>query len=123
MKKIILLIFSVVGIALLQSCQYEWLDPIDAVIPETVSFSVNIIPIFDRGCNSASCHAPGGIAPDLTPANAYIDLFALNLIDTVNPMQSIIYKKMAEGGSMNKYTKPGDADMVEDWIQQGALNN
>ena len=55
------------------------------VIPEVVSFSADIQPIFNEGCNNAGCHATGGIAPDLTPANAYADLFAKNLIDLVNP--------------------------------------
>jgi hypothetical protein len=124
MKKIILLIFSMVGIALLQSCQYEWLDPIDTVVPDTVSFSVDIIPIFNNdGCDASGCHAPGGIAPDLTSANAYSSLMSTNMINTAAPENSTLYTKVATGGSMNKFTKPGNPDIILKWIQQGALNN
>jgi hypothetical protein len=123
MKKIILLIITLIGIMSWQSCQYEWLDPIDPEVPDVVSFSVNIQPIFDRSCNNAGCHASGGTSPDLTPANAYADLFAENMIDLATPENSILYKKCASGGSMNKYTEPGDPDIILKWIQQGALNN
>jgi hypothetical protein len=121
MKKIILLIITVVGFAFLQSCQYEWLDPIDTVVPETVSFSADIIPIFDQGCTS--CHSTGGTAPDLSAANAYSSLMTGNFVNTATPESSIIYTKVAAGGSMNKYSKPGDDAIILKWIQQGALNN
>ena len=124
MKKFILLIIALLGIMAWQSCQYEWLDPVDYVPPppgDTLSYSGDIQPIFDRGCTS--CHSTGGVPPDLTPANSYAQLFSNNLIDVTTPHNSILYIEVAEGGSMNKYTQPGDADMIEDWIGKGALNN
>ena len=123
MRKIILLIITLVGIASLQSCQYDWLDPIDPVIPEVVSFSVDIQPIFDRSCNSSGCHSTGGIAPDLSPANAYNDLVAKGMINTAAPESSRLYTKCASGGSMNKFCQPGDPEIILKWIQEGALNN
>lgn len=123
MKKLILLIITFIGIFSWQSCQYDWLDPIDPDIPDVVSFAVDIQPIFDRSCNNAGCHATGGTSPDLTPANAYADLFAENTIDLAAPENSVLYKKCASGGSMNKYTMPGDAEIILTWIQDGALNN
>jgi len=123
MKKLVLCIFMLAGILSFQSCQYEWIDPIDTVIPDVVSFAGDIQPIFDRSCNSTGCHATGGIAPDLTPANAYSDLFAKSQIDVANPANSKLYMKCADGGSMAKFTKPGDADLILKWIEQGALSN
>ena len=123
MKKLILLIVTFLGILTWQSCQYEWLDPVDPDIPDIVSYSADIQPIFDRSCNNAGCHATGGTSPDLTPANSYADLFAENMIDLATPENSILYKKCASGGSMFKYTEPGDADVILKWIQDGALNN
>jgi len=123
MKKLILLIITLISITAWQSCQYDWLDPIDPDIPDVVSFSTNIQPIFDRSCNNAGCHATGGTAPDLTPANAYADLFAEDQIDLTTPENSILYKKCASGGSMNKFTMPGDPEIILKWIQEGALNN
>jgi len=123
MKKHILLIIMAVGVALLQSCQYEWVDPVDPEIPDVVSFSSNIQPIFDRSCNNAGCHSTGGVAPDLTAGIAYNDLFAENMIDQTTPENSILYKKCATGGSMNKFTQVGDPEIILKWIQEGALNN
>ena len=123
MKKHILLIIIAVGIAFLQSCQYEWVDPIDPDIPEVVSFSVDIQPIFDRSCNNAGCHSTGGVAPDLTAGLAYNDLFAENMIDLTTPENSRLYTKCVAGGSMNKYTQVGDPEIILKWIQEGALNN
>lgn len=123
MKRFILLIITLVGFASLQSCQYDWLDPIDPVIPDVVSYSANIQPIFDRSCNSSGCHATGGVAPDLTPANAYNDLIAKNQINTASPESSRLYTKCAPGGSMNKFCQPGDPEIILKWIQEGALNN
>lgn len=111
------------GLVSLQSCQYDWLDPIDPVIPDVVSYSANIQPIFDRSCNSSGCHSTGGVSPDLTPANAYNDLLAKNMINTASPESSRLYTKCATGGSMNKFCQPGDPEIILKWIQEGALNN
>jgi hypothetical protein len=126
MKKFILLIVALAGIMAWQSCQYEWIDPVDPPVIEpgdTTSFSLEIIPIFnDRNCN-ASCHAAGAIPPDLTPENAYVDLFAKNQIDTVTPENSVLYVKCNTGGSMAQYCQPGDAFLILQWIKEGAKNN
>jgi len=125
MKKFILLIIALVGILAWQSCQYDYFDPVDYVPPppgDSTSFSLKVIPIFNESCN-ASCHATGGISPDLTPANAYADLFAKNQIDKATPENSELYTKCATGGSMNKYTKVGDPDIILQWIKEGAKNN
>lgn len=123
MNKLILFIFSTLTILSWQSCQYEWVDPVDPVIPDVVSFSVDIVPIFNRSCNMGGCHSAGAVPPDLTKSNAYNDLFAKNLIDIAVPENSKLYTKCAPGGSMNKYTQPGDPEMMLKWIQEGALNN
>ena len=125
MKKFILLIFALTGIMAWQSCQYEWYDPVDYIPPppgDTTSFSLEVVPIFTESC--VGCHGTGGIPPDLTPANAYADLFANNLINLVDPEKSILYVKVAPGGSMEKYNPPGDPDdIILQWIKEGALNN
>jgi hypothetical protein len=124
MKKALLILAIFTSLIAWQSCQYEWLDPVDYVPPppgDTTSFSLEVVPIFTESCTS--CHGTGGIAPDLTPANAYADLFAENMIDVAVPENSVLYIKMATGGSMNKYTKVGDPEIVLQWIKEGALNN
>lgn len=123
MKKTIVLIFTMISLASMQSCQYEWLDPIDPDLPDIVSYSANIQPIWDRSCNNAACHAKGGFSPDLTAADSYNALFADNLINIDAPASSRLYTKCAPGGSMYKYCMPGDPEMILLWISQGALNN
>jgi hypothetical protein len=123
MKKSILLIFTLVGIIYLQSCQYAWLEePPAPPLPDTVSYSADIQPIWDKSCNKSGCHAPGGFSPDLTEANSYSQLWADELVDTAMPASSVIYQKIADG-SMKFYAKPGDAELVLKWIEDGALNN
>jgi hypothetical protein len=121
MKKLILFIMLVAGMSLMQSCQYEWIDPIDPEIPEVVSFSTDIIPVFAEGCDG--CHKAGGPPPDLTSANAYSSIMAGNYVNTASPETSVLYTVCIPGGSMYSYTSVGDADIILKWIQEGALNN
>lgn len=90
---------------------------------EDVSFSENIIPYFETSCAYAGCHNTGGIPPDLTEDFAYASLNAGGYIDTDNPAQSLLYTKIAEGGSMERYSTPQDTQMVLQWIEEGAENN
>lgn len=121
MKKILLIFTILFGLVTWQSCQYDWVE--EEPVPDSVSFIVDIIPIFNTGCNASVCHGSGGQKPELTTENAYTSLFEENQIDLAVPENSTLYKKMATGGSMNKYTSLGDPDLVLKWIQQGALNN
>ena len=104
------------------SCEYEWITPEKQPIPDNVSFSNNIMPIFNDGCNTNVCHGTGATPPDLTDANAYNALINGGYVDTDNPEASILYVTM-NSGSMQTYTNPGDEDWVLAWIQQGAKNN
>lgn len=123
MKKILLIVALFAGFMAWQSCEYDWIETEPIIVPDTVSFANDIIPIFERGCNVSVCHGNGGVAPELTAENAFTSLIAENQIDPVTPENSILYVKVASGGSMNKYTKPGDPEIILKWIQQGALDN
>lgn len=126
MKKLTLIIVVLLGLFSWQACEYDWVEPEPSKLPppdQKISFANDIIPVFDRGCNMSGCHSQGGFSPDLTPANAYADLFAENMIDTINPPNSILYKKMAPGGSMNSFTKKGEPELVLRWIEEGAVND
>lgn len=109
--------------AIISSCEYEWVEPATVSIPDNVSFANDIIPVFDAGCNVGVCHGAGGIPPDLTASNAYDDLIATNMINTSDPASSILYTKMAPGGSMAMYSTPSSTALVLRWIEQGAENN
>ena len=116
-----LLFFALTGIILL-SCEYEWIQPEKKPVPVNVSFSADIIPIFDKGCNIGVCHGVGATPPDLSPANAYNSLIDGAYVNTETPEASILYNTM-KSGSMQTYTDPGDEEIVLAWIEQGAKNN
>ena len=104
------------------SCEYEWIQPEKKPLPENVSFSSDIMPIFNNGCNTGVCHGAGSTPPDLSEGNAYDALISGGYVDVETPEASILYNAM-NSGSMKPYTSPGDADIVLEWIKQGAKDN
>jgi len=117
----VLPIISVLFLGISSCANYE--KPGGDPIPEEVSFSEDLIPFFETSCAYAGCHNNGGIPPDLTEDVAYVSLTNGGYIDTDNPPQSLLYTKIAEGGSMEKYSTPRDTQMVLKWIEDGAENN
>lgn len=88
-------------------------------IQEGVSFSTQILPIFESAC--VSCHN-GGIAPDLSAENAYEALFDGNYVDTLNAEGSEIYSKLRVGAHDSRATEE-EKLLILQWITEGALNN
>lgn len=109
-------------LATLLSCQNK---KITSPIPVNVSFSKDIMPVFNQSCNAAGCHAPGYTAPDLTSPNAYADLLKDNLIDTQVPEKSVLYARMVD--NVQPMPPAGlltyEASLVLAWIQEGAKDN
>lgn len=108
---------------LLSSCYYDKMQFDDIKpLPETVSYTKDIQPIWDAEC--ISCHA-GDIAPDLLNVNSYDELMDKYVI-AGNPEESIVYKTligtavlMPPAGKMNQ----DKINLVQKWILDGALNN
>ncbi len=107
---------------MISSCTSDIIKPKPVEVPDVVSFSANVIPIFDASCNASGCHANGGIPPNLTPASAYTSLTFFGYVDVDFPEQSILYEKI-NTGSMAKYATNQDREIILKWIQQGALDN
>lgn len=108
---------------LLSSCYYDK-EPFDGnePLPELVSYSQDIQPIWDAECTS--CHA-GNIAPDLLNVNSYDELMEKYVV-AGNPEESIVYKTligtavlMPPAGKMSQ----SKINKVQKWILDGALNN
>jgi hypothetical protein len=106
-------------------CRHE---PEAQPLPDTVSFSTDILPLFDRYCNSMDCHAGGSPSAhlNLSDAVAYDQLFVKHEIDTLQPTQSFLYEQMNSGGTpmppsgrLSDY----DVNLVLKWIEQGAKRN
>ncbi len=95
-------------------------------ITRPVSFASDILPIFNKSCNTSGCHSTGGKAPDLTAGNAFISLANGNHLNTADPLSSNIYLWMTGKKSspmpLSGINKDYNA-MVLAWIKQGAQNN
>lgn len=112
------------GVLFFASCEYEYIVPEEVVLPDVVSFTDDIIPIFDSSCNTTGCHTAGHFAVDLTPDNAYSDLFAKNMIDVDNPADSPLYTKLIEvGGTHDGRSTPAQQQLILKWIEEGAEDN
>ncbi len=126
MKKLFLLFALVTMLA--TSCTYKFVEPEVEDLPnptDTISFSADVLPIFNTGNYCTSCHKAGATSPDLTTANAYNQITTLGLISTADAAQSPIYYEPApisSGHNWKKYTE-AQAQTVLLWITQGANNN
>jgi|WetSurMetagenome_2_1015567.scaffolds.fasta_scaffold1104203_2 hypothetical protein len=113
----------IMGLLVLAACTSKTIVPVP-VPTGPVSFSSDIVPIFNSGCAITGCHVAGNVAPDLTESKAYNSLMTMNLVDTLNPAGSVLYVKVSPGGTMNHYIQnPADVQIILNWITQGAKNN
>ena len=95
-------------------------------ITRTVSFTQDLVPIFNASCNSSGCHNAGGKSPDLSPVNAYGALTNGGYVNTGDPEGSELYLWMTgkRGAPMpTSGINPDYNSLVLAWIKQGALNN
>ena len=106
----------------LGACSYDMNPYTPVVIPDSVSFSVDILPFLESTCAKAGCHASGGISPDLSASNAYTSLQGYVESDTSQAAQSEVYQKITTG-AMAKYATDQDRALLLLWIKQGAKNN
>ena len=129
MKKLIytgIILGAIYALVLLQSCEKEYFVPATKPLPDSASFQKDILPIFTANCTSSGCHTTGGIAPDLSPATAYSNLFIYGLVDTANVESSVLYMRMTSASNPMPPTgklPTGTTDLVKLWIEQGAKDN
>jgi hypothetical protein len=126
LKKLITIFFV---LFIFTSCSKDYIVPdpptVQAPIPPNenkISYAGEIQPIFTAKC--LSCHNVGQTAPVLAAGKSWQSLMSMEgMIDTATPGNSILYKKMATGGSMSAYCTKANADSTYKWIRQGAKNN
>ncbi|GHN00531.1 hypothetical protein WSM22_20200 [Cytophagales bacterium WSM2-2] len=106
----------------LSSCTWDEVKPKKVVVPDSVKFNLNIIPIFNANCAKSGCHIKGGQAPDLSAQNAYTSLIYFGYVDLDFPESSILYQKINTGSMKDKATD-ADRALILEWIKQGALDN
>jgi len=96
--------------------------PQDTTVVE-LSFEGRIIPIFQDNC--VECHTAIDVL-DLTPENAYTDLWAKNEIDTLVPENSNLYLRLTSQTMPMPQTGNLPTDTIQvvlQWIKEGAKNN
>ncbi len=95
-------------------------------ITRPVSFTNDIIPLFNSSCNTSGCHSTGGKAPDLSASNALTSLTTGDYLNTATPESSTIYLWMAGKKSTPMPVSGINKDfnaLILAWIKQGAQNN
>ncbi|HJW31036.1 MAG TPA: hypothetical protein VJ508_17540 [Saprospiraceae bacterium] len=124
MKPLIIAALIIGGaITVVMSCKY---DDVVIVQPAHISFSQDIIPIFNASCNTSGCHNGAGPVPNLTASAAYGSLWEASLIDTLQPTNSQLYQwvsgqkglPMPPEGVNDQYVA-----RILQWIDEGAQNN
>jgi len=112
----------VFGLFFMAACTYDTNEFEEVVIPESVSFDADVIPIFEANCNSSGCHS-GAIPPDLQRDVAYNNLiFGGYVTDTTSADNNSLYQKI-DGGSMAPYASDQDRALIKLWIEDGAQDN
>jgi len=106
----------------LTSCYYDTYLEVEVPVPDEVSYSKDIQPLWNTDC--VSCH--GGAAPNLEAANSYNNLMN-GYVVAGNAEASVLYQSLIWGDA--KPMPPGQKweaykiQLVEAWIEQGAKNN
>ncbi len=98
----------------------------DITVDREVSFSADIVPIFDKNCSLSGCHVAGGPKPDLTKSQAYAALSSGNYIDLSLPENSELYAWLTGERALVMPLSGSDPEInafVLAWITQGAQNN
>lgn len=110
--------------AIFYACTYDQVLPKEIEVGN-VSFSGDIMPIFNASCNITTCHN-GTVAPDLRPANAFNQLSNGGYINLSNPENSELYLWMRGERRLDMpLTGPNPTynAKILAWIQQGANND
>jgi hypothetical protein len=122
-QKIVMRFFLLcLTVGVLAACADHQISPAKVTTPDSVKFSLNIVPIFNGSCAKPTCHVTGVQQPDLTTQNAYTSLIYFGYVDTDYPDQSILYQKITTG-DMKDHATDADRALILKWIQQGAQNN
>lgn len=107
-------------ITILSSCIKDYLEhPVCDV--QDVSFSNDIIPIFNDKCVTSTCHSGSPPPPDLTATNAYSSLTTGGYLENTTDANPF-YVKITEG-TMAQYVTPCEQSKILNWIEQGANDN
>ena len=92
--------------------------------PQQVSFSGDLVPLFEVNCALSGCHDGTAHNPALTADKAYSSIVNGGFVNTLIPSNSVLYGEV-KSGSMppSGALKASDVQKILDWIRNGAPNN
>ena len=114
-------------------CKHESVSPeIDLCnLPDTVSFSKNLLPLFTGSCALSGCHSgsnpQGGLTLEHDTAYKSLLRKGSGFVDITDPKSSLLYVRLntASPTTMPATGKLNDCTIkiILKWITQGAKNN
>jgi hypothetical protein len=118
MKRIVPIIFAgmLALIMLFSACEKVVYPPLE--LPESVSYSLDVQPIFDSKC--VDCHG-GSRNPDLRSGHSHEALVNGGYVNTADPASSKIMQKLY--GSHNSRATDIQKQLILQWITEGAKDN
>ena len=123
--KLLYKIVMIIGVStLLTSCYYDTFPEDDGTVPEDVSYSMDIQPLWDADC--VSCHN-GAVPPNLEADVSHAELLN-GFVVAGNPDESVLYHSLlgTNGVSLmppNAKWPDSQINLVKGWIEQGAKDN
>ena len=120
MKRIIPILFGgiITLIILFSACEKVVYQHPEIIPPDSVSYSLDIQPIFTDKC--VSCHG-GTRNPDLRPDNSFDALISGGYVNTDDPASSVLMNKLY--GSHNARANEPEKQLILLWIEEGAKDN
>lgn len=106
----------------LSGCYYDKIE--EGTIPQQVSFTTDIQPIFNTNCTS--CHPTLVSPPDLSSGNSYNSITNGDYIIGNDLDGSTLYQRLLGNPSImppSGSLSASEINLVKNWIEQGALNN
>jgi hypothetical protein len=117
-------------IVLLNACYYDkeqdlYPNSFASIVDlNNVSYTSNVLPIFNANCAGGSCHS-GGSTPfnfgSYTTVKTYLDLPANNLICSIDWTCSGGSHKMPQGATTQ--LAASQITIIKNWVSQGYKNN
>ena len=105
-------------IMIFSSCEKVIFPESEIILPDTISYSLQIQPIWDAKC--INCHG-GQRNPDLRPPVSYNSLINRNYVDTSDAAGSKLIQKLY--GSHNSRASETEKQLILEWINEGARDN
>ena len=120
MKRIIPIILTgiIIMIMVFSACEKVVYPPVEIIIPDSVSYSLDIQPIWDSKC--VNCHG-GARDPDLSPGVSHDALVSGGFINTDDPASSELMQKLY--GTHDSRATEANKQLILQWITEGAKDN